>query len=147
MRATELMRPLEEIRETFIAAGLAVPAKEIADVISVLEAHGDRKLDEILQEISARLDPAAQRQLVCAKHVKALRAAKFDEPTFRRALESLRGDKSADKADVLQIAKDYGVIRMSGKSRDGYLESIDKYFYWALYNRDADEMAKRATPW
>jgi hypothetical protein len=147
MRATELKRPLEEIRETFAAAGLTVPAKDIADVLAYIDAQGDRDIDHLMAEIKLKLDPAAHKHLLCAKHLKALRSAKFIEADFKAALEALRSDKAAEKGDVHQIAKDYGVIRINGKSRETYLESLDKYFYWALYNRDADEMAKRATPW
>ena len=147
MRAEQLKVALDEIREIFAAAGLATATSDFARLAAYVEKQGDRDLDDVLSEIREKLDPTASKRVAVAQHVGRLTQAGLDEPKFRSALSQLRTDLTLDKQDVLQVLKDYGVIRISGKSRDDLLESLDKYFYWLLYNRDADAMAKRATPW
>ncbi len=147
MRADELKVSLSEIREIFAAAGVAAAEKDIALLTEYIEQQGLRELDEVLAEISEKLDPSLALRAQISRHVENLKRAGLDEPQFRAALSALREDKSLDKHSILNILKDYGVIRIGGKSREAYIESLDKHFYWLLYNRDADAMAKRATPW
>ncbi len=112
-----------------------------------IDLHGDRDLDELLEEIREKLDPAIRKHQDINRYVERLKSAGHDEAKFHAALQLIKNDKAIDKDDVLQIARTYGVIRISGKSKPSYIESLDKHFCWRLYNRDADEMAKRATPW
>ena len=147
MRANELKDSLFEIRDIFASAGISAAENDVARLAEYIEQQGDRDLDEVLAEIREKLDPSAGKRKICSRHVENLKSAGLDESRFHAALKNLRDDKVLDKNDILQILKDYGVIRIGGKSRDSFLESLDKHFYWLLYNRDADAMAKRATPW
>ena len=147
MRADQLKNNLLEIKGIFSAAGVALAENDVAKLAEYFERQGERDLDEVLEEITAKLDPTVGRRLAIAAHIEALKMAALDETRFQAALNALRTDRSLDKLDVLQVLQGYGVIRISGKSRDAYLESLDKHFYWLLYNRDADAMAQRATPW
>ena len=150
MRADQLSKTLLEIKGIFSAAGLPAIEKDVATLAEYIGQQGDRDVDHVLAEIKAKLDPAAKPAVgsgQIAGHIEALKNAGLDEARFRSALGSLRADKALDKQDVLQVLQGFGVIRINGKSRDAYLESLDKHFYWLLYNRDADAMAERATPW
>lgn len=147
MQASELKKPLLEAKETLEAAGAILAAKDIGGLLDLIDSQADVELDQFLLHVQRQLDPSAHKSVLRTLHVSALRNALLDEAKFKLAMNALRAEKALDKTDVLSVAKNYGVIRIAGKSRDGYLESIEKYFYWALYNRDADEMAKRATPW
>jgi hypothetical protein len=147
MRADQLKVALLEIKDIFAAAGVAAAEKDMAELAQFIERQGDRDVDSILAEIRDKLDPSARIKLLVVHHVDQLKASGLDEPKFRSAFMRLRDEKLLDKQAVLDVLKQYGVIRVSGKSRDSYLESLDKHFYWLLYNRDADAMAKRATPW
>jgi hypothetical protein len=147
MRADRLKHGIQEIRSILSAAGAASAETDFAKLEEFFDHHGDRDLDELLVEIRAKLDPVSKKQDIIARHLDRLKSAGFDESKFHAVLQAIKNDKTFDKDDVLQIAKAYGVIRISGKSKASYIESIDKHFYWRLYNRDADEMAKRATPW
>lgn len=82
-----------------------------------------------------------------ASYADQLKAADFDESAFKAVLADLAQDASIKKAEAAEIARDYGVIRLETRSKAAIMESIEKHFYWMLYNREANEMAKRATPW
>lgn len=147
MRADRLKHSIQEIRSILAAAGAAAAEADFGKLEEYIERNGDRDLDELLSEMHGKLDPAQSKQEVIAQHLDRLKSAGLDEAKFRSALQAIKSEKTFGKDDVFQIAKAYGVIRISGKSKASYIESIDKHFYWRLYNRDADEMAKRATPW
>lgn len=147
MRTDELKTALLELREIFAASGDSKSEGDLTKLAEYFERQSNRDLAEVLREIRDKLDPSSARRIAIAHHVDQLREAGFEEAKFRLALAELKVDKALDKNDILKIATEYGVIRISGKSRDSYLESIEKHFYWVLYNHDADAMAKRATPW
>ena len=147
MRAEQLKDVLDEVKSIFSAAGVTAVEKDIALLADYVASHGSRELDDVFAEMRDRLDPAGKKKLASLRHIQALRDAGMDEARFSEALTAIKSDRTLDKGDIAQLAKDYGVIRINAKSRDACIESIDKYFYWSLYNRDADEMAKRATPW
>jgi glycosyltransferase A (GT-A) superfamily protein (DUF2064 family) len=147
MRASELKTALCEIQDIFAASGSASVANAVGEFATFIDQQGDRDLDEVVAEIAEKLDPVARKQLVIARHVKRLKQSNLVEAAFQEALAVIRADKALDAADVLKIAKDFGVIRIGGKTRAAVIESIDKHFYWLVINRDADAMAQRATPW
>ncbi|MFY9642872.1 MAG: hypothetical protein WCD20_20405 [Rhodomicrobium sp.] len=147
MRADRLKHAIQDIRSILGSAGATAAETDFAKLEEFIELNGDRDLDELLAEVRAKLDPAQKKQEAIAQYLDKLQSSGFDEAKFHGALQAIKNDKTFDKDDVLLIAKAYGVIRISGKSKSSYIESIDKHFFWRLYNRDADEMAKRATPW
>lgn len=147
MRAAQINTVLQEIKCIFAAAGAGTAEKDLELLAEYFEQQGDRDLDEVLAGLRSRLDPVAAKSASVALHSESLKDAGLDESRFRSAFAKLKGDKVLDNDDLLKVLRSYGVIRISGKSRNSYLESLEKHFYWLLYNRDADTMAKRATPW
>lgn len=147
MKADEVESALEKLREVIAEAGATAAAKDIAALARLMALHRGEDFDSVLRDIELRLDPAANKQRLLAQHLETLQATKLDEAAFKVAFAALRQDKAITKDDILDLAKSYGVIRIGGRSREAALECIEKHFYWLLYNRDADAMAKRATPW
>lgn len=146
MRAEQLRDAVQEIQELFAAAGVTAH-KELASLAEFIDARSGQTVEELVAEIRAKLDPAHGKRLLIAQHVASLKQAGASEQAFLVALEKLQTDKAVEKDDMLQVLKDYGVIRNSGNSRKAYVEALRKHFYWLQYNRDADALAKRATPW
>lgn len=70
-----------------------------------------------------------------------------NEAEFKTALGEIAGMASVKKSKALEIAKRYGVIRIDAKSRASIIGSIETHFFWSLYQRDANAVAKRVTPW
>lgn len=147
MLSTQLSKTIQEIKKIFSAAGVPAAESDFQQLAAYIEQKGDKEIDALFDEIRVNLDPSSRKKLLLNQHLTALRAAELEPTTFKSALDALSRDSILDKNDVLQVAKAYGVIRIAGKSKASYVESIDKHFYWMLYNRDADAMAKRATPW
>jgi hypothetical protein len=147
MRAEQLKLALLEIKGLFTAAGVAAVEKDMDTIADYVGRDGSRNVDQLISEIRAKLDPSVSKAVRIAQHVASLKEAGLQEQSFHAAIDGLRMDKSMDKTDVLKVLQAFGVIRINGKSRESYIESLDKHFYWLLYNRDADAMAQRATPW
>lgn len=146
MQARQLSDTLNELRDILVAAGVKDADLEVGGLARWIGEQGG-SAEEAVAKIAQALDPAQQRRVAVLRHVGALTSAGFDEGAFKGAFAQLSADKQVGKDEMLDVAKALGVIRIEGKSRKSYLESIEKYFYWALYNRDANEMARRATPW
>jgi len=148
MRADQLGAVLRDVEGVLTSAGAGSAGADIAALAEYLEHQGARDADEVIAEIKEKLDPATAIRLAVAGHVERLKAAGFDETAFKSAFASLKADATLRKPDdLLQVLKGYGVIRISGRTQKSYLDSLEKHFYWLLYNRDADAMAGRATPW
>jgi hypothetical protein len=147
MKTSEIKRPLIEAKEVLAAGGALAAAKDIDALLTLVDDHADMDFDQFLVKVKHKLDPAALRAPLRSAYVKMLQDAKLDEVLFTTVLSKLTSDEQLDKTDILAIAKDYGVIRITGKSKAAYLDSIERYFHWMLYNEDANDMARRATPW
>ncbi len=122
MRADQLKASIKEIRDIFSAAGSAAAEADFERLEKYIDLHGNRDLDDLLSEISAKLDPALYKKQAVSRYVDKLKSAGFDESKFKAALQSIKEDKTMDKNDTLQIAKFFGVIRISGRSKPSYLE-------------------------
>lgn len=147
MSSERLVNLLREISGILHASGAAAAEKDVLALMATLETGEKRPVEEVLADLERRLDPSSEKTKLIARHASALIEADLDERKFATALEAIRQDKKLDKADVAALAKGAGVIRIEAKSRASAVDSIEKHFYWRLYNRDADAMAKRATPW
>lgn len=145
MRVSELRSAIEGIRRLFDAGGAASAGKDLGKVSELLSAQNDRDLDDYLGEVKVKLAPPPPPS--AELHLARLKDAGFDESRFNAALASLRADKKLSKPTLEALASDYGVIRLSKNSKPAIIESIEKHFYWTLNNRDADALARRATPW
>jgi hypothetical protein len=147
MRLKELQSALAEIRDVFAAGGSSTAERDLDAVLSLLASEPDRDLGAYLAEIRNVLNGKRHPSSSASELAATLIAAGLDEEKFKTALATISADQAIGKQEMLDLAKTYGVIRLNARSRSTILESIEKHFYWMLINRDADNMAKRATPW
>lgn len=147
MRVRELQSALAEIKGVFAAAGASAAERDLEAVLSLLADEGDRDLEAYLKEVREQLGGSPRRESSVSDLTARLIAAGLDEAKFKVVLSQIVQDATLGKAEVQDIAKQYGVIRLNTRSRAAIIESIEKHFYWMLINHDADAMAKRATPW
>lgn len=144
MRVSEIREAIENLRPVLAAGGGYAAERELAKLVAMLASHDNRDLDELIAEIKRSIEAAKPDS---SFFVSRLQAAGDDEARFKSALAEVAAAATIKKPEALDIAQRYGVIRIDQRSRASIIESIEKHFYWALYQRDADAMAKRATPW
>jgi hypothetical protein len=77
----------------------------------------------------------------------ALHDAGIAEQAFLRAFDDLRNDHAIKKPDLIKIAEAYVGFVEKKSSVERIFDAIKTRFYGKLYDHDANEMAKRATPW
>lgn len=149
MRVDEIRAALENVRQVLAAGGAAAAERDLKRLVDQLAANGDRDLDQYVAEVREAISEAKAGPDAASVETAVgwLKDAGFDEAAFKAALKKIEDATAIKKDAALLIAQGYGVIRINSRSRASIIESIDKHFYWALYQRDADEMAKRATPW
>lgn len=80
-----------------------------------------------------------------------MRDDQYDSAVWRPQVEAILAeiadDPSVDTAAVRAIAEELDVIRVSGRSKTSLIDNILSHYIWLLYQRDANAMARRATPW
>jgi len=82
------------------------------------------------------------------KYIKDLKLAKFSEQFFLKVFNQIKNDKTLTTIDLLEISYKYGQgVATSRSSKRSLYKSISTGFYARVYDRDATDMAKRATPW
>lgn len=144
MRVNELKEAIENVRAVLAAGGAGTAERDLARLIDLLAAQGDKDLDTYISEVKAVLDPKGPD---VGLFIARLKSAGDDEKVFKSTLDEIAKAPAIKKPEALKIAQGYGVIRLNERSKASIVESIEKHFYWSLYQRDADAMAKRATPW
>ena len=145
MRGHRLREILQDIQHALRVGGGAKQADALDRLSKALATRDADNIEAISASIAGALDGAAASRW--QRHAEALKKAGYDEQLFQLAFASLQKDKTLKKADIAQIASDYGVRAGSKTSADKLLHAIRGSFFERLYNRDADEMAKRARPW
>ena len=79
--------------------------------------------------------------------LRRLNGAELNEASFLQVFSDL-AKAPCMKGEFLAIAEAYtgGKLKVSTPKKD-LLEAIKSEFYGRLYERDADKIAQRATPW
>ena len=145
MRGQQLRELLNDIRNAISGSGGAKQADALDRIQSALA-----NLDQApASEAIGRLDATVQGLTQPAWEAKLaqLQSAGLNEAEFLKILDELATDKSIKKADLLKIAHGYVGYADKKASADKLVSAIKTRFYGKIYDRDADEMAKRATPW
>lgn len=145
MRGHGLRAILHDIQSVLSAGGATAQAKAVVQLSDALKPSDEKEVADIAASVGAAV--AAASAPAWQKHASALRAAGLDEAKFQQAFLGVSGDKSLKKSDVAAIAKDYGLRVEAKASTARLLEQVKGAFYEKLYERDANTMAKRATPW
>lgn len=80
-------------------------------------------------------------------HAAALHAAGTDEKAFHKAHDALRADKTITKPHLEKIVKSYVGYHDRTHGVEKMHNAIKTRFHGKVYDRDADAMARKATPW
>ncbi|MEQ1669826.1 MAG: hypothetical protein HOO99_13010 [Hyphomicrobiaceae bacterium] len=145
MRGHSLRELLHDIQSSISAAGAVVQAKALGQLAEAFKHSDEKSVDDISADIASAIADA--NAPAWEKHAKALKASALDERLFLQAIAAIQNDKGLKKPQIVAIAKDYGVRVEAKASVDRLVEQIKSIFYEQLYQRDADAMAQRATPW
>jgi hypothetical protein len=70
----------------------------------------------------------------------------LDEPRFLAVLGEIQSDNTLKKADLQKIAELYAGSYDRRASAAKLIDAIKLAFYSKIYERDARQMARRATP-
>jgi hypothetical protein len=145
MRGHDLREILADIRNAVGISGGAKYAEAIAATEAAVASHDNAQLDQLIASVDTAVasltKPAWQARL------DDLRDAGISEQAFLHAFGELRNDHSIKKLDLFKIAEGYVGFVEKKSSSEKLLDAIKTRFYGKLYDHDANEMAKRATPW
>jgi hypothetical protein len=145
MRALDLCEILADIRSAVGSTGGAKYAEAIAATESAVAAHDNAQLDQLIANVDAAV--ASLTKPAWQSRLDELREAGIAEQAFLRAFDDLRNDHSLKKPDLVKIVEAYVGFVEKKLSTERLLDAIKTRFYGKLYDHDANEMAKRATPW
>ena len=145
MRGNGLRAILQDIQSALTAGGGAAQAKALEKLSQSFETQDAASVSDIASSVEATITEASLPSW--QKHARALKAAGLDEREFSRAFAAIANDKSLKKSDLAEIAKEYEVRVGPKLTSEKIADKIRGAFYEKLYERDANAMAKRATPW
>ncbi|HXE86509.1 MAG TPA: hypothetical protein VN524_06885 [Hyphomicrobiaceae bacterium] len=146
MRVRDLRGLLRDLERIFGVSGAKTQQDAVANVADALphDRGQEQDLAVYLKKVEEELaDDAAPPS---AKYVRRLREAGLAEDAFLAALNSIEADKRIKKADLLAIAQAYTGSADRKASVRSLLKQMRAHFYTKLYERDANELAKRAKP-
>lgn len=145
MRGQQLRELLSVLRRTAGATGSAQHEVALSKLEEAIVPHDELELGEVL----ASVESAANQTVapIWEQHLLRMLAAGLDEPAFLRALAQLEDDTKVKKADLQKITERYVGLADKKANAEKLLNAIKTEFYAKVYARDANEMAKRATPW
>jgi len=143
MDVKDLRVALQEIEEVFAAAGAKPVQKDLASILELLNDKDHVELPAFLEELRRKLSDKPE----VGEWVRRLNEVQLNEASFLQVFSDL-GKAQCAKGQFLTIAEAYtgGKLKASSSKKD-LLEAIKSEFYGRLYERDADKMAERATPW
>jgi hypothetical protein len=137
----EVITPLNQLLQLYVAAGAAGPAKDIKSFIDVLKPHGDREVAAFVEEARSLLRQAVEKPkgrakspakrpagLTIEEHAGALRVSGTDRNAFDAALDRLKADKSLKVDELIQIAGRYTGTTMAHKTKAAAYKDIAQAF-------------------
>jgi hypothetical protein len=145
MHVKDLRAALQEIEEIFAAAGARALQEDLSSVIELLAEKDELELPAFLEvlknTLSGRLPDTPNEWL------RRLSEVELNEAVFLKVFSEL-AEAPCTKAQLVSIAESYTGTKVKSKqSKRDLLEAIKSEFYGRLYDRDADKIAERATPW
>lgn len=145
MRGHQLREILSDIRNAIAGSGGAKQAEALDRIQAALADLDQASATDAVGRIGSNV--ACLTQASWETKLAQLQSAGLNEPEFLKILDEIAADKSIKKADLLKIAQAYVGYADKKASADKLISAIKTRFYGKIYDRDADEMAKRATPW
>jgi hypothetical protein len=135
MRVRDLRKIVQDIARVFEVAGATKQHAAISKVVAALQPHDGRALDAYLDAVEGQLS-----------YARRLKDAGLTERKFIAVFTSLEADKKIKKPELIKIAEEYTGSADHTATAKKLLKHIKTHFYAKLYERDANELAKRATP-
>jgi len=159
MKVGDLKKSLEDMAAILEVGGTKTARDDMASILSLLEGAEDQELDEFLASLEKRMAEALKKTRARSRASRAqkvddelvshyagrLKAAEMDEASFKAIAAELKNDPRVRKAELAAIAREYDAL--PAKTVAGLHKAIQTRFYERIYDRDATEMARRATPW
>jgi hypothetical protein len=145
MRGPQFRELLADIRQALGSAGAKTQVESLKRTEQAIASLGDLDADEAIRRIEVAVDNVSAP--LWQKRLQQIEAAELSEQEFSRALSELQADKAIKKMDLARIAEAYVGFADKKASSAVLLDSIKTRFYSKIYDRDANAMAKRATPW
>jgi hypothetical protein len=144
MRVRDLRIALGELQRLFRSSGAKHQEVAIASLSGALKAHDADDLRGYLraveQEINA--DSLSDSDL----YLRELRDIGLEEIAFKDLIGRLERDRKLTKSDLITIVERYtGAVDRRAPTKK-LIRKLSTHFYAKLYEQDANELAKRATP-
>lgn len=143
MLVKDLRKSIEDVKSLLKSAGhaRAIGAlDEVTDALSTIDAQTvDKFVDCLERDVRPLVDTNA--------YAEQMSAAGLDEHAFLSVWSRLNADRALKKADLQKIARSYLGDFDKRASTDELKNDIKRGFYSRVYDRDAQAMANRATPW
>jgi hypothetical protein len=144
MRVGDLRTILKDLERLFGISGARSQETAVARVADALPSDQDHDLHSYLKTVQQEI--AEDAKSAAERYVLGLQQAGLDEKAFASIFSALEIDKKVKRAELLKIAEDYtGSVDRKAPAKK-LLKHIKAHFYTKLYERDANELAKRATP-
>ena len=155
MKVKELQKSLQDVANVLELAGTKAVRNDLANVLKLLDGAEELELDVFLSLLEERMAAALKKTGARSKaninrevvdlYVARLQQAAMDEKSFSALAAELKNDPKVRKAELSEIAKGYNAPLANTVA--GLHKAIQTRFYERIYDRDATDMARRATPW
>lgn len=144
MRVRDLRAVLKDIQRVFKVSGAKAQEAAFAKLSFSFQRQDGCDLDSCLRAVEIEVQAAALPQPTT--YLRRLREIGLDEPAFRDLIEKLEKDRSLAKSDLATIVERYTGAADRRATSKKLIKQLRTHFYAKLYERDANELAKRATP-
>ena len=156
MKVRELRSALVELETLFEVGGTKAIKTDLASLIKFLESADNMHLEDFFDELEIELRNITKRpnttkmpiklnEEVVSYYIEALEKSYDDEANFLSILTQMDADNRIRKMELSKISERFGDT--SAKTVAKMLQSIKTRYYEKIYDRDANAMARRATPW
>jgi hypothetical protein len=144
MRVRDLRSILGDIQRVFKASGAKKQETAFTKLSVTLEAQDGRDLDSYLKAVEDEIQADSLPR--ATTYLRLLDEIGFDEPAFRDFIEKLEQDRSLPKNELIAVVEGYAGSADRRGTAKKLIKQLSAKFYAKLYERDANELAKRATP-
>jgi hypothetical protein len=144
MRVRDLREVLRDIQRVFRASGAKAQETAFSKLSASLQGQDNRDLEACLKAVEDEIHAASLPP--STRYLRRLDEIGLDERAFKDFIENLESDRSLAKTDFVTIVERYtGSADRRGTVKK-LIKQLKSHFFAKLYERDANELAKRATP-
>jgi hypothetical protein len=144
MRVRDLRAVLGDIQRVFKVSGAKTQEAALAKLATTLRSQDGRDLDSYLKALEDEIQAASLPP--AAAYFRELEAIGFNEQAFKDLADRLERDRTLGKSDLVAIVERYTGSADRRTTMKKLIKQLRAHFYAKLYERDANALAKRATP-